>query len=264
MAVAPDQSWIIRDLTALDTPAWKDNLKGIDFVVNAAGALEDGPRDELEAVHATMLARLCATASPALRLVQISAVGVCEQASTEFFRSKARGDALVAKAGCVWVILRPSLVVAKEAYGSTALLRGAAAFSGVLPEVLPVSLVQTVHIDELAFAVVSAARAEIPSGTIADITEAIAHTLPELMGEIRAWQGFRKPLLRVPVPTALLMLTGAIADRLGHLGSRSPLRSTALTVLLAGVRGDPGPWSATGGPMPRGLGETLAALPAAR
>lgn len=114
MAVAPDQDWIVLDLTSLDTLAWKYILNVMDVMVNVAGALHDGPRDELEAVHATMLARLCAAASPALRLVQISAVGVCEQASTEFFRSKARGDAQVAKAGCEWVILRPNLVLAPK------------------------------------------------------------------------------------------------------------------------------------------------------
>lgn len=159
-AIVPDQEWIFEDISKLDEAAWQRLLDGVDVVVNAAGALQDGPMDDLEAIPATMLARLCAAAPPELRLVQISAAGVSPGASTEFFRSKARGDTHVAAAACAWVILRPSLVLAPEAYGGTALLRGAAAMPGLLPEILPNSLIQTVHIEDLAAAVVAAARGD--------------------------------------------------------------------------------------------------------
>lgn len=264
MAVAPLQDWVFHDLRSLDTHAWAALLARVDVVVNAAGALQDGPGDDLEAVHNTMLARLCAAAGPDLRLVQISAAGVSPEATTEFFRSKARGEAQVAKAACEWVILRPSLVLAPEAYGGTALLRGAAALPVILPEVLPACMVQTVHIDDLAGAVVAAARGDIPSGTIADITEQTARPLFDLMHKIRVWQGFPEPWLRLRVPLPILSLTGRIADTLGWFGWRSPLRTTAITVLRDGIRGDPGPWLSAGGAMPRGLDQTLAALPATR
>lgn len=264
MATAPDREWIFEDISTLDETAWKRLLNGVDVLVNAAGALQDGPMDDLDAIHATMLARLCAVAPPELRLIQISAAGVSPEASTEFFRSKARGDAHVASAPCGWVILRPSLVLASEAYGGTALLRGAAAMPGLLPVVLPDSLVQTVHIEDLAGAVLAAARGEIASGTIADITEKEARPLPELIRKIRRWQGIAQPRLRLRVPNAILTLTGFGADIVGRLGWRSPLRSTALDVLRDGVHGDPGPWIAAGGTLPRGLEATLAALPATR
>lgn len=263
MAVSPLQEWVFHDLRTLDPLAWKDLLEGVDVVVNAAGALQGGPKDDLETVHNTVLERLCAAAGPGLRLVQISAAGVSLDATTEFFRSKARGDAQVAKANCEWVILRPSLVLSLEAYGGTALLRGAAALPGFLPEVLPESMVQTVFVDDLATAVVAAARGDIPSGTIADITEETAHPLPELLRKIRAWQGFREPRLHLRL-SAMLSFTGRVVDALGWLGWRSPLRTTAITVLQDGVRGDPGPWLTAGGAMPRGLDQTLAALPATR
>ena len=190
MATNPHQDWIFHDMRSLDAAAWQDILEGVDVVVNAAGALQDGPSDDLEAIHSTLLARLCSAARPGLRLVQISAAGVSLDASTEFFRSKARGDQAIMSAACEWVILRPGLVLAPEAYGGTALLRGAAATPFILPDVLPDSLVQSVSIDDLTAAVVSAANGDIPSGTIADITEAQAHPLPELLHKIRAWQGF--------------------------------------------------------------------------
>ena len=264
LAAAPRQEWVIKDLRSLDSLAWKDLLAGVDDVVNASSAPQDGPDDVLALIHDTLIERICAAAGPDLRLVQISAAGVALDASTEFFRSKARGDAHVTKASCDWVILRPTLVLAPEAYGGTALLRGAASLPGILPSVLPDSLVQTVHIDDLAAAVVAAARGDVPSGTIADITEASARPLPELLGAIRAWQGIPEPRLRLHVPSAALGFAGLVADALGWLGWRSPLRSTAVTVLRNGVRGDPGPWLTAGGDMPRGLDQTLAALSATR
>ncbi len=264
MAVAPDRTWIFRDLASLETPEWRDILGGVDVVVNAAGALQDGPRDDLEGVHATMPARLVAAAPPEMRLVQVSAAGVSAEASTAFFRSKARGDAHVAGASCDWVILRPSLVLAPEAYGGTALLRGAAACPGVLPVVLPGARIQTVHVEDLAAAVVACARGEIAPGTIADISAAEAHTLPALMEKIRAWQGFPAPRLHLRVPDAMLAPIGRLADLPGWLGWRSPLRTTALAVLRDGVHADPGPWVEAGGAPPRELAETLAALPSTR
>lgn len=263
-ASSPCQGWMVHDLTTLDRRAWAECLTGVDIVVNAAGALQDGPRDNLDAIHATMPTELCAAARPGMRLVQISAAGVSPEASTEFFRSKARGDAAIARSACAWVILRPSLVLAPEAYGGTALLRGAAALPGVLPVVLPDSSVKTVHIDDLSAAVVAAARGDIAPGTCADVTDDTAWPLPELTARIRSWLGLPPPRLRLPVPASLLALIGKGADALGWLGWRSPLRSTAMTVLRDGVGGDPGPHRAAGLPPPRDLDDTLAALPATR
>lgn len=262
MASAPQREWVLRDLGRLGTEDWAVLLDGVDVVVNAAGALQDGLRDTLSAIHETMPARLCAAAPPDLRFVQISAAGVCPDASTEFFRSKARGDAHIAAARCAWVILRPGLVLAPGAYGGTALLRGTAGLPGLAPVVLPESVVQTVHIDDLCAAVVAAARGEIAPGTCADLVETQAHTLPELTRKLRVWQGFSAPRWRYAMPDKLLRLVGCGADILGWLGWRGPLRSTALRVLRDGVRGDPGPWRAAGGAQPRSLDETLAALPA--
>lgn len=213
--------------------------------MNAASALQEDPSDDIEAIHATILNQLCAAAPVELRLVLISAAGISLEASTEFFRSKARGDAHVAGASCDGVILRPSVVLAPDAYGGTALLRGAAAMPGLLPEVLPESLVQTVYIADLAAVVIATARGGIASGTIADITEKEARPLPEL---IRSWQGFPKPRLRLRLPIKLLDLIGSGADIAGRrMGWRSPLRSTALNVLCDGIRGNPGQWVAAGG-----------------
>ncbi|OWU84861.1 oxidoreductase [Oceanicola sp. 22II-s10i] len=263
-AVAPDIHWHIRDIGQVSVDDWRVLLDGVDAVVNASGALQDGARDDLEAIHVTALSRIAGAAEGrALRFVQISAAGVSEIAGTEFFRSKARGDAVVAGMAD-HVILRPTLVLAPEAYGGTALLRAACAMPGVMPRILPDAPVQTVFIDDLAAAVVAAVRGDVTSGLVADLTGPEVWTFPDLSTRIRRWLGLPPAPWTPSVPYPLLRIGGAMADALGHLGWRSPLRTTALKALAEGIRGDPAVWNAAGAHPCRGLEATLAAMPATR
>lgn len=265
LASNPDAAWVIRDIPPIDVAEWRELLVDADVVVNAAGALQDGARDDLEAIHVTMLSRLVeATKDLQLRIVQISAAGVGPEASTEFFRSKARGDAIVSQDAQNWVILRPVLVLSPDAYGGTALLRGVAALPLILPRVLPEARVQTVHIDDLAAAVVMAARGEVPSGLIADLTEPGGQSFAVLVDRIRHWLGFPLPRFRPALPGAMLRLVGWGADVLGRLGWRSALRSTALQALSDGVGGDPTVWERAGGNPCLPLVAILENLPATR
>jgi hypothetical protein len=52
-----------------------------------------------------------------------------------------------------------------------------------------------------------------------------------------------------------------LADGLGWLGWRSPLRHTAISAIAGGVTGDPGPYRALAGHGAQPLGQTLAVLP---
>src|SRR5690242_11227997 len=74
----PDADWIEADMARLTRPEdWASPLAGVEAVVNAAGALQDAPRDDLQAIHADAVAGLARAAATAgvTRLVQISAVG---------------------------------------------------------------------------------------------------------------------------------------------------------------------------------------------
>lgn len=264
MAADAGANWVIRDIPAISVAEWRGLLAGVDVVVNASGALQDGARDDLAAIHVTAMSNLTeGAAGLPLRIIQISAAGASPDATTTFLQSKGRGDEIVAQAAD-WVILRPVLVLSHEAYGGTALLRAAAALPGILPSMLPGTRIQTVNIADLANAVVAAARGDIPSGLIADLTEPEAHGFAQLLAAIRRWQGFAAPVFRPRVPDLVLSAGAKLADLLGHLGWRSPLRSTALTVLREGIHGDPRAWEAAGGRPCRTLDETLALLPASR
>lgn len=257
-------SWVIRDLPRITVAEWRDLLQGVEVVVNAAGALQDGGRDDLQAIHVTMIDRLTKAAEGLpLRLIQISAAGVSPDTPTRFFQTKAAGDALIRQTAN-WVILRPTLVLAAEAYGGTALLRASAALPSILPQVLPEARIQTVSLDDVAAAVVLAAQGHVPHGTEADLTEATSHSLPDLTLAMRRWLGLPVPRFRPRVPGPILSLAGLMADALGHLGWRSPLRTTALRTLAEDIHGDPAHWAAAGGKACRPLAETLAAMPATR
>ena len=107
-----------------------------DAVVNCAGVLQDNANDSTAAVHGSSPAALytaCARAS-IKRVVHISAIGVDRQAPTAFSRSKAQGDAALMASGLDWVVLRPSVVVGRAAYGGSALFRGLAALP-LLPRI---------------------------------------------------------------------------------------------------------------------------------
>lgn len=262
---APFAAWIACDLGRAGPEDWARIADGADVVVNAAGALQDGPRDSLRAIHVDALAGLLAAMEGASAcLIQISAAGVSPEASTAFFRTKAEGDALVAASGLDWCILRPGLALSPQAYGGTALLRAAAAFPLVEPRIFPDARIQTLHVDDLAEAAVAVAQGRVATRRSYDLAEENAHDFPALLRAVRGWQGFPAWRAAAPVPGALLRLGGLAADLAGRLGWRSPMRSTALAVLAEGVRADPAPWREAGGPPMRALAETLAALPSTR
>ena len=177
--------WVIADIGRMSGDDWRALVAGADVVVNAAGALQDGARDDLVAVHVTAVERmLAALAGSGTRVVQISAAGV------------------------------------------------------------------------------AAAEGRVAAGTVAELTEAEGRSLPELIGVLRGWLGWAPARVQVPVPGVLLRGLSAGADLMGRLGWRSPLRSTAIAALEAGVTGDPGAWAAAGGAPCKSLEATLAAMPA--
>jgi uncharacterized protein YbjT (DUF2867 family) len=257
--------WVEGDLRAMTTPQdWTAALDGIGVVVNAAGALQDGARDSLRAVHDRAIRALltACTESGVKRFVQISAAGAALGASSEFFRSKARGDQAVRESRLDWVILRPGLVIGPDAYGGTALLRGLAAFPLVQPVVFGDAPVQTVALADIARAACRAAEGELPPGTEADLVTPEPLPLRAVIAGFRHWLGFAPARSEIALPGWAARLASAVADALGWLGWRSPLRSTALAALAGGVRGDPAPWRTLTGETLPDLRDTLATFPA--
>lgn len=258
----PSIDWIIADLTRLSVEEWRTHLDGIDVIINAAGALQDGASDSLQAIHDTSIKALCdAAAGSNLRLVQISAAGVSVQASTDFFRSKARGDAHVQSSDLDWVILRPALVVGPGAYGGTALLRGLAGLPGIGVRAFPGTPIQTISMSELVETVAHFAIGRFPMQRVYELAEPANRDLPDTVALIRSWLGLAPARWQLPVPGFLMRCCALVADGLGWLGWRSPIRSTALRTIKDGITADTTAWREAGGNAFGSLPETLRSLP---
>lgn len=261
----PDAQWVKADLVALTSAdAWLPILRdaAADVIVNCAGALQAGARDDVDAVQAKSMLALFAAAGPAgvTTIIQISATRANPTAETEFMRTKGVADAALQTSALNWVILRPGLVISPQAYGGTALLRALAAIPVVQPVAFGDSLIQTVAADAVAQAVVQVVAGQIAMRRIYDLVEDEPHTLRQVLGRLRAWHGLPETR-EVVVPQTIVIILARIADGLGWLGWRSPLRTTAISELSAGVRGDPTPWREQTGRSQASLQITLRRLP---
>lgn len=235
----------LRDYT--DPQDWQDALAGIDCVVNCAGALQDGPSDELESVHHTAIAALgLACAQRGIAVVQVSAIGATADADTDFMRTKAAGDEALRSSGVPLWILRPGLVIGQSDYGGTALLRMLAAVPLVQPVAYPETPVQCIGMPDLCRAVEGAVAGELPQGTY-DLIEDEPQPLVHVLAETRRWLGFPAARVTLALPSVLTRLVASGADGLSHLGWRSPLRSNAMQVMETGVVGDPEPYRMAAG-----------------
>jgi uncharacterized protein YbjT (DUF2867 family) len=238
----PEATWIATDIAKLQTPvAWHNHLEGIDAVVNAAGALQSGRRDNVEAIHHLAIAALVSAceAQGVDRLVQISAAGANASANTQFMRSKARGDSCVKTSSLRWIIVRPGLVVGANAYGGTALIRVLSSIPIVQPIAFGNQQIQTVSAHDLAEVTVDALDGQLPAQTEFDLVEDEQHTLLSIVQQFRVWLGVRSARTQIAIPDWVLYAFVTVADIFGHLGWRSPLRTTTMRVLSGGVIGDP-------------------------
>lgn len=264
-SLLPQADWIGADLTRLTTPEdWAPLLKGFDTVVNAAGVLQAGARDDVKAVQETAMIALykaCAAQGPR-RVIQISAPGAHPTSTTAFYRTKARADAALMESGLAWTVLRPGLVIAEDSYGGTALLRLLAAIPLVQPLTLAEATVQTVNRSDVA-TVAADATEGAHVGEVLDLVASTPHTLEDILLATRRWLGFRRPLMVLRLPVALARPAAMGGDIAGLLGWRPALRTTALKVLKDGVEGDPAAYEASAGRPLMSLKETLASLPGA-
>ncbi len=253
--------WRYRDIAALkNAEDWRLLLADCAAVVNLAGALQESTRDRLLDVHGNAIAALAVACPPDCRLVHVSAPAASNTASIAFYRTKAVGDDAIKASNRDWVILRPVVVLGRDAYGGSALLRALAAFPGFIPAVHGGSVMQTVAMDDVVNAICMAVDGKIPGGSDIVLSEPGRHTLAEVLTEIRKWLG----LASVPVVSIPLWAARAVAffaDMAGNFGWRSPLRSTALKVSAEGVAADAGEWTRLSGATCRRLEETLALMP---
>lgn len=258
----PKARFVSLDLSTVTPERLARELEGADAVVNAAGLLQDGPGESVTGVHVAGMATLVAACRGAgvRRVIHISAIGVDTGAPSEFSRTKQEGDALLAASGIDQVILRPSVVVGRRAYGGSAMFRGLAALP-VFPLFPDTADLQIVQLDDIAETVAFFVALAAPAGVALDLAGPERLSLDEVIAAYRQWLGFT-PARTVRVPGWVARLMYRFGDALGRLGWRPPLRTTVAREIARGAIGDPGPWTAMTGIRPQSLADALAAEPA--
>lgn len=96
---------------------WTGILEGHDAVINSAGALQDGLADDIAATQAKAMQALYVAAkqSPVQLIVQISARTQGAAADLPFLATKRQADEALVSSGIPYVILRPALVLGRNA-----------------------------------------------------------------------------------------------------------------------------------------------------
>jgi uncharacterized protein YbjT (DUF2867 family) len=244
----PRLSFIHADfIKDTDKSVWLARLSGIDAVINAVGIFrESGPQtfDRLHVRTPRALFAACAESHDVHMVIQLSALGADEEATTAYHLSKKAADDYLASLPVRACIVQPSLVYGPD--GTSARVFKAMAsmpFSlrfGDAPQ-----LVQPIHIDDVVGAIVALLRQRLhldqagtPECSARRLALAGPQALPfvDYLAALRAAMGMGR--LRV------LKLPGGLARLLARIGRWLPgglLDPDALSMLDRGNTADPGP-----------------------
>ncbi len=254
-------------IMSLDAAALSELLRRgqTDLIVSCLGVLQDGPGSDTREVHRDFVARLVqamGTSGRDICLVHISIPGEAAADHTAFAQTKREAEQLIAASGLRYAILRPGFVIAPAAYGGSAMLRALAALPFDLPAAESATPFQPVSIEDISATVAwLAEQGRVQGGVVWDLMQPQPVTLGDIVAEFRRAFG-TKDQWRVRFPAWMLDLGTKLGDLTSWLGWSPPMRSTAIAELRRGVAGDPQPWMAATGIVPRTLIESVGRGPA--
>ncbi|MCZ7633919.1 MAG: NAD(P)H-binding protein [Phycisphaerales bacterium] len=214
-------------------------MRGSSAAVNCIGIIRERPGGEtFRRLHVQATRALCEAAAGGgvSRFVQISALGVHEEAATEYQRSKAEGERIVRASGLAWTILRPGLIhgqAGELTRQMRAWVTGRAApfvfmpyFTRVVPGSSPLrpkfesARVQPVWVEDVARAVCDSLERPEAVGEVYNLTGPETVTWPEMLRFVREHVPDAKPGLRcvgLPAPIAAAKARALGAVGLGQL-----------------------------------------------
>jgi uncharacterized protein YbjT (DUF2867 family) len=242
-----------------DAVDWKPILKGIDAVINAAGALQG---QDMHGVHILGSGALYAACESEgiRRVILLSAIGANRDTPSVFSRTKREGEAALTSRDLDWVVLRPSVVIGRGAYGGSALLRGLASLP-ILPVMPDTALIQPVHLNDVVETIAFFTRPNAPSRIALDLPGPRQMTFSDAVALFRRWLRWR-PARRLKLPSWAASCFYLMGDVAQTLGWRTPINTTAQAEMRRGATGDPEPWRCATGIAPREVEAALASEPA--
>lgn len=258
-AVQKNARHVSLDVAQTTIEAWKPHLAGIDAVINSAGALQG---QDMQGVHAAGSSALYAACESVgvRRVIHFSAIGTNRDAPTDFSRTKQEGEAALTRRDLDWVVLRPSVVVGRSAYGGSALLRGLASLP-VLPVMPGTAPIQPVHLDDVVETVLFFLKPGAPSRVALDLAGPRPMAFSDAVALFRRWLRWRRAY-RLHLPAWAAAGAYRAGDVAQLLGWRPPVNSTAQMEMRRGATGNPEPWRKATGIEPRDIEVALGGEPA--
>lgn len=229
----------------VDASGWRELLRGVDVVVNAAGIFRESGGQSFDAIHLRgprALFEACAGAGQ--KVIQFSALGADAQAATAFHRTKKQADDFLLALEVPSVVLQPSLVYGPG--GASARLFSALASLPLIP--VPGEggqQIQPVHVDDLCAAVVAIVDGDYYPKARLPIVGPAPITLRAFLGDLRRAMGLGAPTF-LNVPIIAMRCFARLGARLGLM-----LDDAALRMLQRGNTGDARPLSDLLGRAPR-------------
>lgn len=210
---------------------WRPHLQGVDAVVNAVGILRESPGQGFQALHSdapAALFRACAEAGVRC-VVQVSALGADEAATSRYHLSKKAADDTLRALPLQGAVVQPSLVFSPQGE-STRLFFSLASLPVLAMPQRGRMEVQPVHLDDVVDAVVALLRA--PPPRIETLVLAGDRPLPlaGYLGQLRRQLGWGRGPWMLPLPTGLFMAAARVAGRVPG----SPLDGETAGMLLRG------------------------------
>lgn len=255
--------WVALDIASARQPKdWLPLLSGVDAVVNCAGVLQDSRRENTEAVHATGVGALfdACEQSGVRRVIHLSAIGVDRTQPSRFSATKYAGDRDLMARDLDWVILRPSVVLGRPAFGASALIRSLASLPGV-PLMPGTQLLQVVQLGDVLATISFFLKPNAPSRLELELVGPERLQIGEIIAQYRQWHGW-PPARSFTLPRLLSSLVYRLGDLAGALGWRPPVRTNAAREIARGAVGNPDPWILLTGVRPQSLADALAGEPA--
>jgi uncharacterized protein YbjT (DUF2867 family) len=236
---------------------------GVDVIVNCLGVLQDGPGSDTRAVHRDFVERLVQAirdcGRPA-RLIHISMPGAASDDRTAFAKTKREAERLIASSGLTYAILRPGFVIAPSAYGGSAMLRALAAFPVELPQDQQATPFQPVAAEDVAATIAWLAVRDIDDSAAKDVIWDLLQPQKIALSGVIAQFRFAFGTAdwpHVALPSFLLDLGAKLGDLASRFGWMPPMRTTAIAELRRGVAGDPHPWMAATGIVPKTVAQVV-------
>ncbi|MES3024867.1 MAG: SDR family oxidoreductase [Pseudomonadota bacterium] len=242
-----------------DKSVWLARLAGIDIVINTVGIFRESSRQRFDTLHthaACALFAACVEAQVQL-VIQFSALGADDAADTPYHLSKRAADDFLASLPLRAFIVQPSLIYGKDG-ASARLFKTLASMPFALRLGAAGQLVQPIHVDDVAGAVVGLIRHPPPVPASGATTRRIALVGPAAMSFTDYLAALRKALGMGRLRVLRLSSSAArMVARAARLVPGLPFDQDALRMLERGNTADPFMTARLLGRMPRPVAEFI-------